>query len=152
MAPPQASKATFAVDGRQGKEEAASGVGFASHLPWYLACPVLAAHLSEVPMAIGWVKCFLCRLPIPLTPVCSLGLMAYAPFPGAAEMRDEMRCLTDRCSCPLPTGGGEGSSSGPEEQSSAWPLPAALRASSSELPWPLLGWRSEGAPAVLTQL
>lgn len=82
MAPPQASKATFAVDGRQGREEAASGVEFASHLPWYLACPVLAAHLSEVPMAIGWVKCFLCRLPIPLTPVCSSGPDGLFIIPG----------------------------------------------------------------------
>lgn len=110
----------------------ASGVGFASHPPWYLACPVQAAHLSEVPMAIGWVKCFLFRLPIPLTPVCSLGPVARAPFLGAAEM------LSGPDSCPLPTGGGEGSS--------FWPLPATLTASFSEPLWPLLGWRSEGAP------
>lgn len=98
--PSPSFKGTFAVDGRQGRREAASGVGFASHLPWYLACPVLAAHLSEVPMAIGWVKYFLFRLLTPLAPVCSSGPMACAPFPGAAEMRDEMRC--SRCQMQLP--------------------------------------------------
>lgn len=64
------------MDGRQGREAAAAEWGLPDARPGNPACPVLAAHLSEVPVAIGWVKCFLFRLPTPLTPVCSSVPMA----------------------------------------------------------------------------
>lgn len=33
-------------------------MGFASHQPWYLAGPVLAVRLSEVPVVTCWIKYF----------------------------------------------------------------------------------------------
>lgn len=105
-------------------------MGFTSHQPWYLACPFLAAHLSEVPIANWWIKCFLFILRNLLGPVCSAGpaagpelflrLSAYPPFLGLLKW--ELRC--DVSSCPLPTGGGWGRAPpGPKQQSSAQPLP-----------------------------
>lgn len=42
----------------RGGEREAIGVGFASHQPWHLAGPVLAVHLSEVPIVTCWIKYF----------------------------------------------------------------------------------------------
>lgn len=101
--------------GRAGKREAI-GTGFASHQPWPPPCPVLAAHLSEVPIVTGWIKCFLFILSQPLTSVCSSGppagpelllwLVTYSPFLGAAEMEAKMCCFPLKEHRPLPTGGG----------------------------------------------
>lgn len=33
-------------------------MGFASHQPWHLAGPVLAVHLSEVPVVTCWINYF----------------------------------------------------------------------------------------------
>lgn len=52
-------------------------MGFTSNQPWYLACRVLAAHLSEVPVAIRWIKCFLFILPHP-SPQCALQVQQLA--------------------------------------------------------------------------
>lgn len=78
------------------------GVGFASHQPWHPPCPVLAAHLFEVPLVTGWIKCFLFILSQPFTSLCSSGptagpelllwFLTSSPFLGAAEMRDKMCC------------------------------------------------------------
>lgn len=78
-------------------------MGFASHQPWHLPCPVLAAHLFEVPLVTGWIKCFLFILSQPLMSLCSSGptagpelllwFLTYSPFLGAAAMGDKIHVL-----------------------------------------------------------
>lgn len=59
-------------------------MGFTSHQPWYLACPFLAAHLSEKPVANSRIKRFLFTLPNLLGPACSAGPHSWPhSWPGA---------------------------------------------------------------------